>query len=119
MIAGGVGFIMTMLNLADFLLRFRILHFLITIALAILLKFILSIAIPNSKDPITAHPQARKFFYLSMFVLAIALLMRNYNVPYYNVLLYVDVALQLLALGISFSAQIPDEQLINDEILDE
>jgi hypothetical protein len=119
MIAGGVGFIMAMLNLADFLLRFRILHFLITIALAILIKFVLSIAIPTSKDPMTAHPQARKFFYLSMLVLAIALLMRNYNIPYYNILLYVDVALQLVALGISFSARIPDEHLMNDDILDE
>lgn len=118
MIAGGVGFILNMLNLSAFLMQFRIIHFLILIGCAIGLKFIFSLIQPNVLDPMTAHPLAKKFFFLGMGVLGAALVMRNYNIPYYNILLYVDVAIQLVALGISFSAKLPSNKELNEDILD-
>ena len=115
MIAGGVGFIMNMLNLVDILMQFKILHFLGIIGGAILLKLLYGMIKPDVKDPIMAHPMARRFFYLGMAVLASALVMRSYHIPYYNVLLYLDIIIQSVALGISFSVKTPS---INEEILD-
>ncbi len=118
MIAAGVSFIMNMLNLSAFLMQFRIVHFLILIGCAIGLKFIINVLKPDLVDPITAHPLAKKFFYLGMAILGAALVMRNYNIPYYNLLLYLDIAIQLVALGISFSAKMPSNKDLNEDILD-
>ena len=118
MIAGGVGFIMNMLNLSAFLMQFRIIHFLIMIGCATGLKFIFNVIKPDVVDPITAHPLAKKFFYLGIGILGAALVMRNYNIPYYNLLLYLDIAIQLVALGISFSAKLPSNKDLNEDILD-
>lgn len=118
MILGGVGFILAMLNLVKALMQFRIIHFLGLIGVAVALKFLYSLIKPGVKDPITTHPMARRFFYLGMGVLATALAMRSYNIPYYNVLLYLDIPIQLAALGISFSVKPPTDQELNEEILD-
>lgn len=118
MIAGGVGFIMNLLNLSAFLMQFRIIHFLILIGCAIAAKYIYSFLKPEIKDPMTSHPLAKKFFFLGMGILAASLVMRNYNIPYYNILLYLDIAIQLIALGISFSSKLPTNQELNEDILD-
>lgn len=115
MIAGGVGFMVNMLNLVDFLQKFNTIHFLIVIGGAIFLKFIYGFVKPHVKDPITSHSVARAFFFLSMLILATALVMRNYHLPHYNILLYLDIIVQSVALGISFSVKPP---ALNDEILD-
>lgn len=115
MIAGGVGFMMNMLNLVDFLMQLKIVHFLGLIGGAILLKLIYGMIKADVKDPIISHPMARRFFYLGMAVLATALVMRSYHIPYYNVLLYLDIIIQSVALGISFSVKTPS---FNEEILD-
>lgn len=119
MIAGGVGFILNMLNLVDFLLQFKIIHFLALIGGAVLLKFAYGFLNAEAKDPIVSHHLSRNFFYLGMMVLAISLVMRNYNIPYYNVLLYLDIPLQLVALGISFSPSANTATDLGEEILDQ
>lgn len=116
MIAGGVGFILTMLGLTPFLYQLKIVHFLMLIGVAIALKYFYGFAKSEVKDPMTDHPMARRFFFLSMAVLATALVMRRFGIAYYNVLLYVDIVLQVVALGISFSAKTSPRT--NEEILD-
>ena len=115
MIAGGVGFMLNMLNLVDFLMQFKIIHFLSLIAAAIVLKLIYGLVNSEIKDPMTSHPLARRFFYLGIGLLATALVMRTYHLPYYNLLLYLDIVIQCVALGISFSVK---TQSFNEEILD-
>ena len=73
---------------------------------------------PTVKDPITTHPMARKFFYLGMGIVATSLVMRSYNIPYYNILLYLDIVIQLVALGISFSTKPLSSEELSEEILD-
>jgi hypothetical protein len=116
MIAGGVGFILNMLNLVDFLMQVKIIEYLGLIGTAVILKLAYGWIKPNVKDPITFNHLARKFFYLGMIILAAALLMRKYQIPYYNILLYLDIIIQCVALGISFSLQ-PDQNP-HEEILD-
>ena len=111
MIAGGVGFMMNMLNLVDFLMQLKILHFLAIIGGAIFLKLLYGMIKTDVKDPIMSHPMARRFFYLGMAVLATSLVMRTYHLPYYNVLLYLDIVIQCVALGISFSVKTPSFNL--------
>lgn len=116
MIFGGVGFMLNILGLVDFLREVKVLHFFILIGGAIFLKMMYGIVNKEVKDPITAHPLARKFFYLGMAVLATALVMRTYHLPYYKVLLYLDIFLQFVALGVSFS--FTSEPKVNEDILD-
>ena len=118
MIAGGVGFILNMLNLVQFLLQVKIIHFLILIGGAVILKWVYGYIQPQVKDPLTTHPLARKFFYSGMGVLALSLAMRAYAIPYYSWLLYAVILLQVVALGISFSPQATNKQELNEEILD-
>ena len=118
MIAGGVGFIMNMLNLADFLLQFKVIHFLILIGISLGLKYLYGFFKVDVKDPMNAHPLARNFFYLGMAVLAVSLVMRKYHIPYYNILLYIDIAIQFAALAISFSAKMSSDVELNEDLLD-
>ncbi|UKN03580.1 hypothetical protein K6119_08645 [Paracrocinitomix mangrovi] len=117
MIAGGVGFMLNMLNLLDFLLQLKIVHFLAIIGSAVILKVVYGFMKPTAKDPISNHPIAKRLFFLSMAVLATALVMRQYYIAHYNLLLYADILLQIGTLVISFTpwANRPVE---NDEILD-
>ena len=115
MIAGGVAFISNMLNLVDYFMQFRIVDFLIVIGAAVLAKFVYGLIKPNIKDPITSNPLARRLFFLGMGVLATALVMRAYHMPYYHILLYLDVVIQAGALGVSFMAK---PEPMNEEILD-
>ena len=98
MIAGGVGFMLNMLSLVEFLEDVKVVHFLALIGGAILLKMGYGAINSKAKDPITGHPTARKFFYLGMLMLGTALVMRNYHIAYYQYLLYVDIVVQLVAL---------------------
>lgn len=116
MIAGGVGFMLNILGLVEFLEQVKIVHFLGLIGGAILLKMGYGAINSVAKDPITYHPTARKFFYLGMLLLGTALVMRNYHIAYYKYLLYVDIIIQFVALGISFSVR--PVQTVNEEILD-
>ena len=118
MIAGGVGFMMNMLNLSEFLLQFKVVHFLGVVFVAIILKYLIGYIKPDIHDPIMAHPLAKKIFLISMGVLALALFMRKYGIPYYNVILYIDIFAQLAALGVSFSAEETYSQKNDEEILD-
>jgi hypothetical protein len=118
MIAGGVGFMMNMLNLSEFLLQFKILHFLGLVFIAIVLKYLVGYLKPDIHDPIMAHPLAKKIFLGSMGALALALFMRKYDFPYYNIILYIDIFAQLAALGVSFSVKEFPNQRNDEEILD-
>lgn len=118
MIAGGVGFMLNLLELVSFLINIEVLHFLGVIGGAIVLKYIYGFIKPEIKDPITAHSLARKFFLISMGVLVIALIMRKYDLPYYKILLYLDIVIQAVALGISFSFRPQSTIEANEEILD-
>ncbi|MEZ4922646.1 MAG: hypothetical protein R2780_05680 [Crocinitomicaceae bacterium] len=117
MIAGGVGLIFNMLNLVNVLMQFRVLHFLMIIFGAVILKMLYGMLKPDQKDPITSNQLANRFFYLGMAVLATSLLLRNYDLPYYQTLLYLDIPLQLVALGISFSDRSAAGES-NDEVID-
>ena len=118
MIAGGVCFILNMLNLVPYLMQFKIIHFLGMIGGAIFLKLVYGFINKKVQDPITAHPYSKSAFFLAMGVLATALVMRSYNIPYYRTLLYIDIFLQAAALGISFSVKVPDQPTANEEIID-
>lgn len=115
MIAGGVGFMLNMLHLVDFLDQFKMVHFLGLIGVAIFLKLLYGYFNSEVKDPITTNTIARRFFYLGIGLLATALVMRTYHLPYYKILLYLDIFIQCAALGISFSVK---TQPLNEEILD-
>jgi hypothetical protein len=118
MIAGGVSLIFNMLNMVEFLMQFKVLHFLTMIGIATILKLGYGWLKPDVKDPMTSNILASRFFYLGMAVLAGSLLLRNYDLPYYQTLLYLDIALQITALGISFSDRGPVLGM-NDDILDQ
>ena len=118
MIAGGVGFIMAMLNLIPWLLQFRIMHFLILVGGSIFLKLLYGLLFKDSSDPINVNPLARKLFYAAMAILALALFMRKYGLPYYNVVLYLDIPAQIGALAISFSSIGLSKKELNEDILD-
>jgi hypothetical protein len=118
MIAGGVGFIMAMLNIAPWLLQIRMMHFLILVGGAIFLKLAYGLLFKDASDPINTNPLARKLFYAAMAILAIALLMRKYGFPYYNILLYIDIPTQIGALAISFSSAGLSKKDLNEDILD-
>jgi hypothetical protein len=118
MIAGGVCFIFNMLNLVPFLMQFRIIHFLSMIGGAIFLKLVYGWVKPGVKDPMVSNQLASRFFYLGMAVLAVSILLRNNNLGYYQTLLYLDIALQLAALGISFSDKTPSAKELNEDVLD-
>ena len=118
MIAGGVCFIFNMLNLVEFLMQFRIIHFLSMIGGAIFLKLAYGWIKPEVKDPMTTNQLASRFFYLGMAVLATSILLRNYQMPFYQTLLYLDIALQVAALGISFSDKTPSAAELNEDVLD-
>ncbi|MDX1630114.1 MAG: hypothetical protein R3345_15500 [Fulvivirga sp.] len=117
MIFGGVGFMMNLLNLIAVLMKVRVYHFLILIGAAVLLKMLYGMLVPGVKDPITTQPLARKFFFIGMGVLAVALVMRTYTIPYYSWLLYVDIGLQIIALVLSFVENNEQDEL-QEEILD-
>ena len=117
MIAGGVGFIFNMLNLVHFLMQLRVVHFLMIIGSAIILKLGYGLVASGTKDPMVTNQLASRFFYLGMAVLATSIVLRNYNLPFYQALLYLDIPLQLVALGISFSDRTPFADM-NEDVLD-
>lgn len=117
MIAGGVGFMLNMLNLVHFLMKVKVIHFLLLIGGAVILKFLYGSLRPKVKDPIIENSMARKFFFLGMGVLALSLIMRTYNIPYYSWLLYLDIGIQLVALVLSFIEN-KDKEELQEEILD-
>lgn len=118
MIAGGVGFIMAMLNLVPWLLQIRMMHFLVLVGGAIFLKLAYGFLYKDAADPINTNPLARKLFYAAMGILAVALLMRKYGFPYYNALLYLDIPAQIGALAISFSSIGLSKKELNEDVLD-
>lgn len=118
MIAGGVGFIMSLLEMFEWLLLFKTGHFLVIIGGAIFLKLGYGILYKESSDPINTHPLARKMFYAAMAILVGALLMRKLDLPYYEILLYLDIPTQIGALAISFSAAGVSKKESNEDVLD-
>lgn len=117
MVFGGVGFIGAMLNMADWLMQFRVKHFLLFIATAIIVKLIYGMLNKEAKDPFNSHKIARPLFYAGMGILALALVLRNYGIGGYDYLLYLDIPVQITALIASFSKN-PTSIESSSEVLD-
>ena len=117
MVFGGVGFIGAMLNMADWLMRFRVKHFLMFIATAIIVKMVYGMINKEAKDPFNTHRIARPLFYAGMGILGAALVMRNYGLGGYDYLLYLDIPVQITALIASFSKN-PTQVGSSAEVID-
>lgn len=117
MVFGGVGFIGAMLNMADWLMQFKVQHFLMFIATAIIVKMVYGMLNKNARDPFNTHRIARPLFYAGMGILGAALVMRNYGIGGYNYLLYLDIPVQITALIASFGKN-PPELESSAEVID-
>jgi hypothetical protein len=119
MIVGGVGYILNAVGFNEFFVRYEVKHFLYLIIAASGLKLIYGYIAPNVKDPIFSQPIAQKLFFIGIGLIAVALLMKNFHIDNYQILLYIDILFQIGALAVSFLAKDPREKGFSEDILDE
>ena len=118
MILGGVGYILNAVQFSDFFLHYEVKHFLYMIIGASALKLIYGYIAPDVKDPVFSQPLAQRLFFVGIALIAVALLMKNFHIDNYQILLYIDILFQVGALAVSFLAKEPQEKGMSDDILD-